>query len=122
MTAACGLCFGQLSRLWLCNPDVYGRRQEFKKPLPDRHRQWTYSLPFFNHRLRNMVTKYKWCFIDNEPDYGDVHPLKYRPDRKPIHRRCWIMMFSIPRYQIQDPLYTSTTYANISAMYKEIGY
>ena len=122
MIMASGVCTGQMMRLWLCDPDVYGRRQEFKKPLPDRHRQWSYSLPYFNNRLRNMCTKYKWCLIDNEPDYSDIHPLKYRPDRKQIHRRCWMWMFSVPRYTIEDPLYTSVTHENMERIYQDCGY
>eukprot|EP00929_Paragymnodinium_shiwhaense_P051195 TRINITY_DN2577_c0_g1_i6.p2 TRINITY_DN2577_c0_g1~~TRINITY_DN2577_c0_g1_i6.p2 ORF type:complete len:200 (+),score=31.37 TRINITY_DN2577_c0_g1_i6:98-697(+) len=122
MTVATGVMAAHLMRYWLCNPDIYGRRQEFKKPLPDRHRQWSYSLPFYNHRLRNLSTKYKWCFIDNEPDYSDYHPLGYRPNRKQIHRRCWLWVFSVPRYTCQDPLFTSVSHENMERIYRDIGY
>merc|ERR1712050_615257 len=119
---AMGAMVGILSRHWFFNPDLYGRRQESRKPLPDRHRQWSYSLPYFNHRMRNFTTKYKWCMIDNEPDWADYHPIGYRPNRKPIHRRPYMWVFTIPRYTCEDPLFTSVTHANMNAIYEEIGY
>jgi len=119
---AMGCMVGILSRHWFFNPDVYGRRQENKKPMPDRHRQWSYSLPYFNHRLRNLVTKYKFAFIDNEPDWADKHPLGYRPDRKQCHRRPYMFVFTISRYTAQDPLYSSVTHENMERIYQEIGY
>merc|ERR1719436_842622 len=61
---AMGLMVGSMSRHWFFNPDIYMRQQEVRKPFPDRHRQFTYSLPFFNHRLRNLSRKYTWCMID----------------------------------------------------------
>mmetsp|Transcript_27858 Transcript_27858/g.60705 ORF Transcript_27858/g.60705 Transcript_27858/m.60705 type:complete len:197 (-) Transcript_27858:66-656(-) len=119
---AFGACIGILGRGVFCNPDVMFRKQEVRKPLPDRHRQWTYSLPFFNHRLRNWTTAYKSCMIDNEPDWADKHPLGYRPNRKQNFRRPYMWVFSIPRYQIQDPLYTSCLHDNMNAIYEEVGY
>merc|ERR1719230_1516751 len=109
---AMGCMVAILSRHWFFNPDLYGRRRENQKPMPDRHRQWSYSLPYFNHRLRNECTKYKFAFIDNEPDYSDKHPAGYRPDRKQCHRRPPLFVFTIPRYTCQDPLYTSTLHAS----------
>lgn len=97
-------------------------KQELRKPLPDRHRQWTYSLPFYNHNLRNSVASYRASFIDNEPDWIDKHPLGYRPNRKQGHKRAPFWILTIPRYTIQDPLYTSTTHENMNAIYEEIGY
>jgi len=121
-TMALGAMIGITSRHWFFNPDVYSRLQEVKKPLPDRYRQWSYSIPYYNNRLRNMVTKYKWAMIDNEPDWCDYHPLGYRPNRKPIHRRPWMWCFSVPRYTCEDPLFTSVSHANMCAIYEEIGY
>ena len=40
-----GAMVGILTRHWFFNPDIYGRQQEVKKPLPDRYRQWSFSLP-----------------------------------------------------------------------------
>mmetsp|Transcript_54095 Transcript_54095/g.137404 ORF Transcript_54095/g.137404 Transcript_54095/m.137404 type:complete len:214 (+) Transcript_54095:20-661(+) len=119
---AMGAMVGILSRHWFFNPDLYGRRQESRKPLPDRHRQWSYSLPYFNHRMRNFVAKYKWCMIDNEPDWADYHPIGYRPNRKQIHRRPYMWVFTVPRYTCEDPLYTSVTHENMNRIYEEIGY
>eukprot|EP00403_Amphidinium_massartii_P022576 CAMPEP_0178402838 /NCGR_PEP_ID=MMETSP0689_2-20121128/17057_1 /TAXON_ID=160604 /ORGANISM="Amphidinium massartii, Strain CS-259" /LENGTH=203 /DNA_ID=CAMNT_0020023769 /DNA_START=137 /DNA_END=748 /DNA_ORIENTATION=- len=122
MVAALGVCAGHMSRLSYFDPDVTWRKQENKKPMPDRTRQWSYCLPYYNHRLRNMVTKYKWALIDNEPDYNDHNPLGYRPDRKQCYARPYAWIFSVPRYQIQDPLVTSCTHENFNRMYEEIGY
>jgi len=119
---AMGTVFGILTRHLYFNPDIYGRYQESRKPMPDRHRQWSYSLPYFNHRLRNMSTKYKWAFIDNEPDWADWHPIGYRPNRKPIHRRPALWVFTVPRYTCEDPLFTSVTHENMNRMYEEMGY
>ncbi|CAE8590457.1 unnamed protein product [Polarella glacialis] len=119
---AFGACVGILTRQIYFNPDVYFRKQEVRKPLPDRHRQWTFSLPFYNHRLRNMVAKYRWCMIDNEPDWIDNHPLGYRPNRKQCHRRPYMWIFTVPRYSIEDPLYTSVTFENMNRIYEEVGY
>mmetsp|Transcript_70978 Transcript_70978/g.161232 ORF Transcript_70978/g.161232 Transcript_70978/m.161232 type:complete len:211 (-) Transcript_70978:99-731(-) len=119
---AMGSMVGILPRHWFFNPDIYGRQQEVRKPMPDRYRQYSFSLPFYNHRLRNMSTKYKWCMIDNEPDWADYHPLGYRPNRKPIHRRPYMWCFTVPRYTCEDPLFTSVTHANMNAIYEEIGY
>merc|ERR1712226_702633 len=119
---AMGAMVGILTRHWFFNPDLYGRLQESRKPMPDRHRQWTYSLPYFNHRLRNMATKYKWCMIDNEPDWNNNPPIGYRPNRKPIHCRPWMWIFTIPRYTCEDPLYTSCSHANMNRIYEEIKY
>merc|ERR1719379_1904903 len=122
MACGGGAMVGILSRHWFFNPDLYGRRQEVKKPMPDRHRQFGYCLPFFNHRLRNYALKYKWAVIDNEPDYADKHPLGYRPDRAQSHRRPYMWFLTVPRYNIEDPLYTSTLHSNMERMYQEIGY
>eukprot|EP00931_Biecheleriopsis_adriatica_P035791 TRINITY_DN2061_c0_g1_i3.p1 TRINITY_DN2061_c0_g1~~TRINITY_DN2061_c0_g1_i3.p1 ORF type:complete len:201 (-),score=35.41 TRINITY_DN2061_c0_g1_i3:74-676(-) len=119
---AFGACIGILTRQVFFNPDVYFRKQEVRKPLPDRHRQWTFSLPFYNHRLRNMVAKYRWAFIDNEPDWADHHPLGYRPNRKQCHRRPYIWCLTVPRYNIEDPLYTSVSHENMNRIYEEVGY
>lgn len=119
---AFGACIGILSRNVFFNPDTYWRQQEARKPLPDRHRQWSFSLPFYNHRLRNTVAKYRWCLIDNEPDWVDNHPLGYRPNRKQCHKRPLMWIFTVPRYNIEDPLWTSVTNKNMNRIYEEIGY
>mmetsp|Transcript_11924 Transcript_11924/g.17979 ORF Transcript_11924/g.17979 Transcript_11924/m.17979 type:complete len:216 (+) Transcript_11924:63-710(+) len=122
MTMATGAALAICVRHWFFNPDIYGRKQEVRKPMPDRHRQWAYSLPYFNNTLRNICGKYKHAFIDNEPDYADYHPLGYRPTRKASHKRPPMWVFSINRYTIQDPLFTSCTHANMNRIYEEIGY
>merc|ERR1719231_932901 len=111
-----------VSRHWFFNPDIYARQQEVRKPMPDRHRQWAFSLPFYNHRMRNFVSKYRHAFIDNEPDWADHHPLGYRPDRKCSHKRPWMWIFTIPRFTIEDPLFTSVSHENFNRIYNEIGY
>merc|ERR1712226_1372263 len=119
---AMGCMVGILSRHWFFNPDLYGRRGEARKPMPDRHRQYSYSLPYFNHQLRNMSVKYKHCMIDNEPDYNNDHPLGYRPNRKLSHKRPFMWCFTVPRYSMEDPLFTSVTHENMKRIYAEIGY
>merc|ERR1740138_852426 len=121
-STAMGLMVGILTRHWFFNPDLYGRRQESKKPMQDRHRQWAYSLPYYNHRARNMFTKYKFAFIDNEPDYNDWHPAGYRPNRKQCHFRPPLWVWNIPMYTDQDPLYTSTLHDNMNKIYHKLGY
>merc|ERR1712113_1166999 len=71
---AMGCMVAILTRHWFFNPDLHGRKQEQRKHMPDRHRQWAFSLPYFNHRLRNMSAKYRWCMIDNEPDGRIITP------------------------------------------------
>lgn len=119
---AFGAAVGITSRHVFFNPDTHWRYQERRKPLPDRHRQWSYSLPFFNHRIRNISGKYRWCMIDNEPDWIDNHPLGYRPNRVQSHRRPYMWVFTVPRYAIEDPLFTSVSHANMNRIYEEIGY
>lgn len=121
-TLAVGAVTGILTRHWFFNPDIYGRQQEVRKPLPDRHRQFSFSLPYFNNRMRNFTAKYKWCVIDNEPDWADFHPLGYRPNRKQIHRREYMWIFTVPRYTCEDPLYTSVTHENMNRIYENAGY
>lgn len=119
---AFGAAMGIMTRHVYFNPDVHVRYQERRKPLPDRHRQWSYSLPYFNHRLRNISAKYRWALIDNEPDWADKHPLGYRPNRQQSIRRPYLWMFTVPRYAIEDPLFTSVTHENMNRIYEEIGY
>lgn len=118
-----GVAMASCFRHLFFNPDIYVRKQENKKPWPDRHRQFSYSLPYFNHRLRNISRKYRHCFIDNEPDWIDNHPLGYRPNGQATHKRCFMaFLFTIPMYRIEDPLYTSTTFKNFNKIYEDIGY
>lgn len=117
-----GFCAGIVLRHFLFNPDVMFKRQELKKPFPDRHRQYTYSVPYYNSAARNYAAKWRATFIDNEPDYMDHHPLGLRPDRKQTHRRMPGVCFSIPRYFAEDPLSASCSHANIGKLYKDLGY
>merc|ERR1712187_322465 len=65
---AMGCMIGILTRHWFFNPDIHGRYQESRKPFPDRHRQWAFSLPYYNHRM-----PYMWCFT--VPRYTCEDPL-----------------------------------------------
>jgi len=123
-SAAVGLALGITSRHMLFNPDIYWRKQEAKKPFPDRHRQFCYALPFFNHRLRNIARKYRWTMIDNEPDWIDEHPLGYRPQgQQTWGHRCFLgWQFTVPMYRFEDPLATSVTHKNFKKIYEECGY
>lgn len=117
-----GFAFGMMLRHAYFNPDVYVRRQEMAKPLPDRHRQFFYCGGYYNGMSRNLAVPYKSSFIDNEPDYADYHPLGIRPNRKQSHKRLWGLNQNIPMYFEEDPMYTSASHANMKNMYQEIGY
>ena len=117
-----GLSTGMCLRHIYFNPDVYIRRQELAKPLPDRHRQFFYCGPYYNGKARNMATAYKATFIDNEPDVADYHPLGIRPNRKQSHRRLPGLNQNIPMYFEEDPNYTSALHSNMKRIYQSIGY
>lgn len=117
-----GFAAGMMMRHAYFNPDVYIRRQEMAKPLPDRHRQFFYCGGYYNGMARNMFTAYKATYIDNEPDYADYHPLGIRPNRKQSHKRLPGLNQNIPIYMEKDPLYTSALHDNMKHMYQEIGY
>ena len=115
---AAGMCLRHL----YFNPDVYIRRQELAKPLPDRHRQFFYCGGYYNGHARNWGTQFKATFIDNEPDWADYHPLGIRPERKQSHKRLIGLNQNIPRYFDEDPLYTSALHSNMKKIYRSIGY
>ena len=117
-----GLSTGMMLRHAYFNPDVYIRRQELSKPLPDRHRQFFYCGRYYNGKARNVFTAYKNTFIDNEPDWADYHPLGIRPTRKQSHKRLYGLNQNIPLYFEQDPNYTSALHSNMKRMYQAIGY
>ena len=117
-----GYCAGILLRHLLFNPDVYHRRQELRKPYPDRQRQYAYSLPYYNSRARNFAAKWRNSLIDNEPDWLDNSPAGLRPERKQTHRRMPLLLQSIPMYFEEDPLYTSVSHENMGKLYREMGY
>jgi hypothetical protein len=118
-----GFCAGILIRHLYFNPDVYHKRQELRKPYPDRVRQYSYSLPSYNSRARNYAAKWRSSLIDNEPDWIDRAPESaVRPERKQTHRRMPLLLLSIPRYFEQDPLYTSVSHESMGKMYREMGY
>lgn len=121
---AWGICVGSCTRHLLFNPEVYFRRQENLKPMPDRHRQYTYALPFHNHNLRNRVAQYRWTVIDNEPDYLDKHPLGLRPNRIQAISKAgpWHCIYSHDMYPADDPLFTSCSHENMKRIYNEVGY
>jgi len=121
MTVGFVLAVLSCSRHMFFNPDVYVRRQEVRKPYSDRVRQWSYSLPFFNHTLRNKAARHRRDYIDNEPDWIDHHPAGYRPDRHQLHSRMYAV-FSVSRYAEEDPYYTTTLHSNMSKIYQDIGY
>jgi hypothetical protein len=121
-----GILFGTVLRHFLFNPDVFVKRGELRKPIPDRVKQYGYAHPYYNSRMRNWAAKYRWTFIDNEPDYmdgslkGDLTGL--RPERKQSIRRL-PAFYSVEKYKEQDPLYSSVKFASMEKLYsKESGY
>lgn len=121
MTIGFTLAILSISRHLFFNPDVYVRHQEMRKPQADRVRQHAYSLPFFNHQVRNRCCKYRRVYVDNEPDFADNHELGYRPNRKQVPGRMYCV-FSCSRYAEEDPWYTTSSHANMSKMYQDLGY
>lgn len=116
------IAFSSLFRHLACNPDVTFRKQERHKPLPDRYRQFSYSLPFYNHRMRNIMIKYKWIFIDNEPDYADEYLPGYRPDRFASHKRPPFWCITNKKYRCDDPMQSACSTYNMEKIYKKEGY
>jgi hypothetical protein len=122
-SVAWGICVGICARHFLFNPDVYFRRQENLKPMPDRHRQWTYAMPYFNHNLKNRLAGWRWIMIDNEPDYIDAHPGGLRPYRQQNPVAPWsILRTTESSYAIDDPMMTTCSYKNMKMIYAKAGY
>jgi len=114
--------FAYMVRLNWFDPHIYNRQGQVSKLEPDRYRQWTYSLPYYNHHFRNVCARHRWCMIDNEPDYADAaHPWGIRPARhqSPI-RHFWA--FTVPKYRVDDPLYEHCTHEEVERRYREMGY
>lgn len=107
------------------NPDITCRHNEKRLPLPDRLRQWSYALPYYNNRIKNWSAKFKWMLIQNEPDWNDINWLGARPNREQCHRRCmvWnVFHWFVPLYRMEDPMYESCTNYNFCKIYHEMGY
>jgi len=112
-------------RVLVCNPDVTFRKQEARKNHPDRDRQHAYSLPYYNHRFRNICTRYNWMLFDNDWDFNQYCPTGIRPNRSYSRRRtifwnplCWISH----RYLEDDPLATTVSMHQMDKLYHNIGY
>jgi len=113
--------FGYMFRKFLFDPHMYFKKSEHRRPLPDRHRQWTYSLPYYNHHLRNLASMHRWCLIDNEPDCCNEHPLGIRPNRVTApERHFWA--FTVPRYHVDDPNFERNSFKSMEKMYRDMGY
>lgn len=121
MTIGFVLAVMSCSRHMFFNPDVYVRRQEVRKPYIDRVRQWSYSLPFFNHQLRNRAARHRRDYIDNEPDWADHHAAGYRPDRHQLNSRMYTVL-SVTRYAEEDPYFTTNSHENMGRIYRDAGY
>lgn len=107
------------------NPDFMYRREDKRHHMQDRHRLHSYSLPYYNHRLRNISVKYLWMVVDNEHDYGHACPSGIRPHRGHCHRRpLMINVFNYFNYMypMEDPLFTTNSHENMCEMYHNIGY
>eukprot|EP00389_Voromonas_pontica_P003546 GDKH01005234.1.p1 GENE.GDKH01005234.1~~GDKH01005234.1.p1 ORF type:complete len:196 (-),score=17.63 GDKH01005234.1:300-887(-) len=122
--AGAGIVMGVSARHFLFNPDVYVRFGEKRLSLPDRHFQHSYSLPYYNHHLRNYVARFRWSLIDNEPDYsGQAHPWGIRPTRTTSPTRMWLMSTcAYGKYHIDDPLFERNSHMGMNQMFEEMGY
>ncbi|VWU49523.1 conserved protein, unknown function [Hepatocystis sp. ex Piliocolobus tephrosceles] len=105
----------------LFNPDVHFRRQDKRRNIIDRYQHHAYSLPYFNHWLRNFSLSFKNSLIDNEPDYQDNDPWSFRPNRVPCYARL-PFFFEIPKYHVDDPNYEKNSHKNMQKYYEDIGY
>ncbi|CAD2099866.1 conserved Plasmodium protein, unknown function [Plasmodium vinckei lentum] len=105
----------------LFNPDVHFRRQDKRRNIVDRYQHHAYSLPYYNHWLRNFSQSFKSSLIDNEPDYQEVDPLSFRPKRTLFYGR-FPFFFEIPKYNVDDPYHEKNSHKYMQEYYKNIGY
>lgn len=112
---ACGVCGAVFMRHTYFNPDMYFRKAEMRRNIVDRHTTHAFSLPFFNHRLRNWSQIWNTSVIDNEADYAAEHPWGIRPKRV-LHYARFPLFFSAHKYLVDAPL---SNHNDIEAIYRE---
>ncbi|AFZ80735.1 hypothetical protein BEWA_001420 [Theileria equi strain WA] len=103
------------------NPSIAIRGRNTSQLLPDRLSLHAHAIPFYNHTLRNYSQKFTASLVDNEHDYGQEDPYKYRPKREKHYGR-FPFIFSAPRYFIDCPEYENTLHKNVEKRYVELGY
>ncbi|CXI88103.1 conserved Plasmodium protein, unknown function [Plasmodium berghei] len=118
---AVAISFGVVLRHILFNPDVHFRRQDKRRNIIDRYQHHAYSLPYYNHWLRNFSQSFKSSIIDNEPDYQEVDPLSFRPKRTSFYAR-FPFFFEIPKYNVDNPHYEKNSHTYMQEYYESIGY
>eukprot|EP00921_Rhytidocystis_pertsovi_P009304 GHVQ01014979.1.p1 GENE.GHVQ01014979.1~~GHVQ01014979.1.p1 ORF type:complete len:186 (+),score=12.21 GHVQ01014979.1:260-817(+) len=118
---ATGIWIGSSAHLFIANPHMIYRNIEKNRSPLDRWKLGLYSLPYFNHSLRNYAVSWVNTYVDNEPDYQVHHPWGIRPDRTMQHRR-FFGIHSAPRYFVDDPLYEKTSHRAVERRMEAIGY
>lgn len=118
---AVAISFAVIFRNLLFNPDVHFRRQDKRRNIIDRDQHHAYSLPYYNHWLRNFSQSFKNTLIDNEPDYQEEDPWSFRPKRTLFYAR-FPLFFEIPKYSVDTATYEQNSYKHMQDYYKTIGY
>eukprot|EP00922_Rhytidocystis_sp_ex-Travisia-forbesii_P019054 GHVS01028278.1.p1 GENE.GHVS01028278.1~~GHVS01028278.1.p1 ORF type:complete len:184 (-),score=8.96 GHVS01028278.1:268-819(-) len=109
-------------RYFLCSPQTMFRPLEKSRNPLDRWKLDLYSLPYFNHWLRNYASIWTNSLADNEPDWQCHHPWGIRPERGMSHRRFWLFLCTPHRYFIDDPNYEAIMHKNVEKRYEALGY
>eukprot|EP00925_Amoebophrya_sp_RCC4383_P019083 GSA25T00005641001.1 len=123
----CGGCCALLiiSEIALCPDNQIVRRQERYHAKPDCFRLHSYAIPYFNHRMRNTVRKYRWTMIQNEPDWADKCHSGLRPDGVQGNSLFWVrnpLNYTSFKYYAQCPLSTSLSTINYERIHHDMGY
>lgn len=119
---SCGCLTAVVTRYFIGGPDTMFRHTEKARNPLDRWKLHLYSLPYFNHRLRNYAVTWGNTWIDNEPDYQLHHPWGLRPQRSVQHRRFWLAFSNPHRYCVDNPMYENCMHKNVEKRYEDLGY
>lgn len=119
---AVAISAGMILRHLLCNPDVHFRRQDKRRNIIDRYQHHAYSLPYYNHWLRNFSLGFKYSLIDNEADFQDQAEFcGLRPHRVQHYGR-FPTFYEIPKYNVDNPTYEQNLHKHMQNYYESIGY
>lgn len=119
---AVGMAVTMCVRHLMMNPDVCVRHGDARREIIDRWRLHLYSVPYYNHFLRNWSLHFLNSFIDNEPDYLGHHPWGLRPKRSLAYCRYPFTFMNPFRYFVDDPTYKETLHASVEKRYEKMGY
>ncbi|EPR57524.1 NADH-ubiquinone reductase complex 1 MLRQ subunit [Toxoplasma gondii TgCatPRC2] len=106
----------------MLNPDICVRRGDARRHFIDRWQHHLYSLPYYNHYLRNFALRFQNSIVDNEPDYLGSHPWGVRPKRGLNYGRLPFTFMNPYRYFVDDPQYVNTLHDSMEKHYEALGY